>query len=101
MGVGINTSAAFGSVLGVSASKISSAAAGLGGGDKKDNNIAQATDADKAEMAAATAKYQAEKLKTIKLKARQQQLKNKELRAKNKALKEKQTLKKEDKPDVK
>lgn len=106
MGVGINTSAAFGSVLGVSASKISSAAAGLGhkgagaeGGQNQ--NIAQATDADKAEMAAATAKYQAEKLKTIKLRARQQQLKNKELRAKNRALREKQTLKKEEKPDVK
>ena len=98
MGVAQNALLGAGSAIGVAASKfvtnMKSAIA-----EAKDKKIAQATDADRAEMAAATAAYQKEKLKTIKLKTRQQQLKNKDLRAKNRTMKEKQTLKKEDKPN--
>lgn len=98
MGVGQSSTLALVGTAGVGASKLSTAISGLVD-DAKKNKIAQATDADRAEMAAATAKYQKEKLKTIKLKTKQQQLKNKDLRAKNKAMREKQTLKKEDKPN--
>ena len=78
----------------------STAAVGMGS-NKEDQNIAQATSADRAEMAAARAAYQKEKLKAIKLKTRQQQLKNKDLRAKNRAIREKQTLKKGETTDGK
>ena len=51
--------------------------------------VAQAVDADRAEMARLTAEYNKEKLKNMKLR-------NKKLRMQNKALKEKQTLKKDE-----
>lgn len=58
--------------------------------------VAQAVDADRAEMAKITAEYTKEKLKNMKLR-------NKNMRLRNKALKEqqqgKQILKKEDKPN--
>lgn len=57
--------------------------------------VAQAVDADRAEMAKLTAEYTKEKLKNMKLR-------NKNMRLRNRALKEsqgKQILKKEDKPD--
>ena len=98
MGVAQNALLGAGSAIGVAASKFATNMKSAIG-EAKDKKLAQATDADRAEMAAATAKYQKEKLKTIKLKTKQQQLKNKDLRAKNRAMREKQTLKKEDKPN--
>ena len=100
MGVAQNSLLGAGAAVGIAANKL---AVGLSSKsdskDMKNQNIAQATSAEKAEMAQITAKLQAEKLKNLKLKLKQQQLKNKDLRAKNRQMRQKQTLKKEDKPN--
>ena len=73
MGVGINSALSLVSSAGVASSK-----------------IAQSIDADSSERAFATAQYQKEKLKSIRLKNRKTSLEIKQI---------KQTLKKEDKPN--
>lgn len=85
MGVGLNTMLAAVGATGVAASKVATSFQGQG-------VTSEANDADKNEMMAQKAKYQAERLKQIKLQ-------NKNLRLRNKMMKD--TLKKnqEVKPD--
>jgi hypothetical protein len=94
MGVGLNTMLAAVGAGGVAASKIGTSIAENAGSQKEtlskeQTPISEANDADKNEMMAAKAKLNAEKLKGLKLQARQQQLKNRGLRKKNREMRQK------------